>query len=352
MTCEYWNHGVPYGTSIIEPPTAQRYVLDGELEFLTEAHVHGTCLCPALEYAARMGKHRVTQHLLQLGVPVTRQAIHMAAKRQGMGLDLLLSAMTGEHLEHARRAALTFRLTYGEFEKAYAMLDLGTQPECYAISGAHSGAVRHPDRSEFHHALDKILQRISKNDLERANLNFIVGDGRTVHIERTAEILERPMSALLPLVFNSKDCVQRLRELGVRMDAAAFKYSANDLSYEARVYPKVHMEKVCRLALNDGCEGTIPFDHIQKLIKAYFGSAAPFIAKELTSGSIKEMSESFSLVARCIRSDERMRLHEIVSGWSQDQSGVSLSNKSIETLHEIIDAAIPEQLDLSMACAP
>jgi hypothetical protein len=228
MTCEYWDQGVPAGTAVLDPHTVLRAVLDSNLDQLTEAYRDfGTNASHALEYAVRMGKHRVTQRLVDVGVPVTRTAIQFAAKRRGAGIDLLLGGLSGEYLQRARSAAVTFFLSYGGFDKAYQMLDAGATPERYYIAGAYSGVRKKGDFAEFHEALDRMLRCISKQDLAESHLHLLIEYGRPIHIERAAEILDRQIADLQSYVAKRPMGIERLREVGPNSAALAEQFDSS-----------------------------------------------------------------------------------------------------------------------------
>lgn len=348
MTCVYLDQGLGElgEVTVLASAPSQRLVLDGKLGDLTALHAKGINISYCLEYAAKLGKNLVTDHLVQLGVPVTRFALSCAAARRGPGIELMLAGLRGEHLAKAQSVAATFRMAAGDAEKAYAMLVAGVAPDRYFISGAHTACGKlAPDAKGpfFQEALDNVLPRISPAELAASNLEFVIEFGRPIHIERTLEILKRPVATLMTLALSQRkdDCCRRLRAFGAPIDDAAFSTCVTEIPWDGLTRIGEYTKRLCEMTLADGNEGAIHAISVAPLVRA------------LLMHRFSHLRDDLRLLLPCVVVAERSELHTIVDAWNAAKEPEKRWHMSmLDAAHEDIDAVSGEFFDLSLQATP
>jgi hypothetical protein len=328
VRCVYLDQGIPAGQRLGES-TEQHLVLRGALEPLSRYHRAGMNLAPCLEYSVRLGKHKVTEHLVNLQVPVTRTALENAAQRRGPGVDLLLAHLEGDDLAQASSAAASFRIRAGDSDKAYRMLETGTRPDRYFILAAYIGILHRPPSklSDFHEALDQVLARISKESLKASSLDLLVEFGRPIHIERALEILQRPLAALLPHVMGlpGGGPLQALRDFQVPMDDAAFAICTQEMTLDCQTNFDLYLQRLCDCTLMDGDRGEISAQ-----------SMAPVLTVMLTQ-RFSHFPTDLRRLIPCLKGDPREALRPLIDTMDLHESTRRLAREAIDLVASEFD---------------
>jgi hypothetical protein len=339
------------GVHILGDPM-QRLVLHCDYGAIDRHIENAASLTYCLEYSASLGKHAVSQYLLKKNVPVTRQAIINAAGRRGPGLDILFGAIREQDKPAAMSAGMTFRMSAGDFDKAYSMLDAGVVPDQYFISAAYTGAMRRDDGVLiFQDALDRLLPVISKEALASSHLELLVEAGRPVHIERVLEKLGEPVHVLMPRVFalSSQSATDRLRDFGAVVDEAAIVYCARHMNWKADVRPDVYLERLCQFALADGYESRIQAESIRPLLESLLYRKGNWfrIGRDAVPTAYKKLAPTLAALVPCVIPQERDQLIEFVRQWSSRQPAHdAFTDEALADIQALIDAVSIETMDL------
>jgi len=268
-------------------------------------HTH---LAWALVRAARAGRNDLTQHLVSLGAPITRSALWGAAAHSDAAVDLLLAGLQGEHLARAWTGLLEFRMAAGDHERAYALLEVGVHPDRHVISRAYMGLRQQwlDWQPRFHEALDRILQRISREELAASNLALLIEWGRLAHIERALEILQLPACALLPhvLALEQDRAVNALCLLGARLDDENFALCAREVRADGPGNSDRYLRRLFDLTMSQGRAGDIRAQ-----------SAAPLLCLMLED-RVSHLHEDLERLIPCVRAVELSQLRSLLEVFS------------------------------------
>jgi hypothetical protein len=352
MNCAYLNDGTDGKAHQLDRAHEQRLVLDADIDEMDQLLAQSFDLSYCLEYAAQLGKHAVTQHLLWREVPVTRQAVVNAARRRGPGLDMLFSGVRAQDKPNAWSAGMSFRMSAKDFEKAYEMLDAGVAPDKYFISAAFSGAQSADDfELIFQDALDRVLVRIAPEVLAESHLELLVEYGRPIHIERTLEKLGQQVRALMPriLALGSDGPAKSLRSFGATVNDDAIAHCSQHMNWVALESPDRYLERLCKYALADGFEGCIHVESVRPILEALLTKRAQWLRRgaECAPATYDRVRLTFEALIPCIIPEERAQLHTIIDRWNAGQpADIAFTEEGLTDIHAIIDAIDAETLDL------
>jgi len=334
LATHYVDRGVGHGAPL-NGVASERVVRENDLDKLTEIHSRDINLSYCLEYAVRLGRHRITSHLVRLGVPITRSALEAAADRRGPGMDLLLAGLKGEALARAQIVALGFRIAAGDFNRAYSMLEAGTKPDRNFIRSAYEGSLvrstKRPWQPVFQETLDRSLPHITPEELAASDLWCLIECGRPVHIERTLEILQRPPASLLPRVMGLRwdRPLQALRAFGVPIDDAAFGICTGEMTSDCKDNFDQFLQRLCDCTLLDGYGGKISAQSIAPLF--------PIMLKRLS-----DFQDDLRRLMPCVKADERDALYPLVLACSDCEETTRMAIKDIDVVLGDISAFIEQ----------
>jgi hypothetical protein len=314
----------------------------------------------AVDYAARLGRHRVTQALLGAGSSFSRTGLLHAIERKGIGADLLLEAVCDADRQQSLSTALAFRLADGQFERAFAMLDQGVKPDHLAISYAYDGAIKRSHGTvqwepEFHQALDQLLPRLDAATLRSSPyFHFLVDYGRPIHLERCAEILDCTLDSLLPYVMWNRrdDGFRRLRKLGAKLTPAVLSECTRAIEFihQIRDHFNTYLMRLSELVKTDLAGPVLSAKEVAPLLRFSLSRNAPWL-RNYGEGeaNLHFLKQDLVHIVPLVNPEEMGSLHNVVDVWNAsaqepiDASEVAAIRRVIDIIAADIEpAAIAE----------
>jgi hypothetical protein len=311
------------GVAYVADEYARKLVLEERLDDIFKIHRDGeVSVCPVLEYAAKRGRHKVTQALVSEGVTVTRAALQSAAKLGGIGIDLLLAGVTGEDsFSLARHDAMHARLFYGDLARAITLLDEGAVPsgECYSaldLGAKRAGKEGWQERAQG--VLDFMIQKTPIEHFTRDAIEVILQAGRPIHIERMLQITrQRPEDLVLPAVITrALDSLPILRQLGFRMNDESFVRIATEMCDRAYLC-RTNYQPLLDMYVEDSGQtmtATVAGRLFHAILKEY-----EYYLRRIdgpNEASYTLASETVLPLLNCMDINEHLRVYELIDRWA------------------------------------